>query len=37
MSGAAAAGPPAARELFVRHARRDGRSIAVLRAVYYGD
>jgi len=33
------AGPPsgAARELFVRHARRDGRSVAVLRAVDYGD
>jgi hypothetical protein len=26
-----------ARELFVRHARRDGRSIAILRAVDYGD
>ena len=25
-----------ARELFVRHARRDGRSVAVLRAVDYG-
>lgn len=25
------------RQLFVRHARRDGRSIAVLRAVDYGD
>ena len=25
------------RELFVRHARRDGRSVAVLRAVDYGD
>lgn len=24
-------------ELFVRHAKRDGRSIAVLRAVDYGD
>ena len=24
-------------ELFVRHARKDGRSIAVLRAVDYGD
>ena len=24
------------RELFVRHARRDGRSIAILRAVDYG-
>ena len=28
---------PAAHELFVRHARRDGRSIAILRAVDYGD
>ena len=27
----------AGRELFVRHARRDGRSIAVMRAVDYGD
>ncbi|MDQ5822129.1 MAG: hypothetical protein M3540_11880 [Actinomycetota bacterium] len=27
----------APRELFIRHARRDGRSIAVLRAVDYGD
>ena len=27
---------PAGRELFVRHARRDGRSIVVLRAVDYG-
>jgi len=26
-----------ARELFVRHARRDGRSVAILRAVDYGD
>jgi hypothetical protein len=25
------------RELFVRHARRDGRSIAILRAIDYGD
>ena len=24
-------------ELFVRHAKRDGRSVAVLRAVDYGD
>ena len=32
------ADPQAApRELFVRHARRDGRSIAILRAVDYGD
>ena len=27
----------AGRELFVRHARRDGRSIAVVRAVDYGE
>ena len=26
-----------ARELFVRHARKDGRSVAILRAVDYGD
>jgi hypothetical protein len=25
------------RELYVRHARRDGRSVAILRAVDYGD
>jgi len=34
------AGTPSAaspRELFVRHARRDGRSIAILRAVDHGD
>ena len=31
---AAATGP---QELFVRHAKRDGRSVAVLRAVDYGD
>lgn len=32
--------PPAGtapRELFVRHARKDGRSVAILRAVDYGD
>jgi hypothetical protein len=29
--------PGAPRELFVRHARKDGRSIAVLRAVDHGD
>ena len=34
MSPAAAA---AERELFVRHARKDGRSVAVLRAVDHGD
>jgi hypothetical protein len=27
----------AGRELFVRHARKDGRSVAVLRAIDYGD
>lgn len=25
------------RELFVRHARKDGRSVAIMRAVDYGD
>ena len=34
---AAAAAPSAGRELFVRHARKDGRSVAILRAVDYGD
>jgi len=34
--GAAAAGS-GPQELFVRHAKRDGRSVAVLRAVDYGD
>ena len=34
-ANAASAG--AGRELFVRHARKDGRSVAVLRAVDYGD
>jgi hypothetical protein len=29
-------GTPQGRELFVRHARKDGRSVAVLRAVDYG-
>jgi len=28
---------PAARELFARHAKREGRSVARLRAVDYGD
>lgn len=27
----------AGRQLFVRHARRDGRSLAVMRAIEYGD
>ena len=31
------AAPTAARELFVRHARKDGRSVAVLRAIDNGD
>ncbi len=34
--GSPAAGT-AGRELFVRHARRDGRSVAILRAVDYGN
>jgi hypothetical protein len=34
---AGTAAEPTARELFVRHARRDGRSVAILRAVDYGD
>jgi hypothetical protein len=29
--------PVAARELFTRHARKDGRSVAVVRALDYGD
>jgi hypothetical protein len=29
--------PTTGHELFVRHARRDGRSVAVMRAVDYGD
>jgi hypothetical protein len=33
----AAATLAAGRELFVRHARKDGRSVAVLRALDYGD
>jgi hypothetical protein len=28
--------PAQARELFVRHARKDGRSVAIMRAVDYG-
>lgn len=28
--------PPAGRELFVRHARKDGRSVAVIRAIDHG-
>ncbi len=33
----AAAPSAGGRELFVRHARKDGRSVAVLRAIDYGD
>jgi hypothetical protein len=29
--------PTTGTELFVRHARRDGRSVAVMRAIDYGD
>ena len=29
--------PAQGRELFVRHARKDGRSVAVMRAVDYGE
>jgi hypothetical protein len=37
-TAADAAGAPAAgRELFIRHARKDGRSVAILKAVDYGD
>ena len=35
--GGAAAAATGPHELFVRHAKRDGRSVAVLRAVDYGD
>jgi hypothetical protein len=35
--GGAAATAAEPRQLFVRHARREGRSVAVLRAVDYGD
>ena len=36
-AAATAAAAAAPRELFVRHARKDGRSVAVLRAVDHGD
>ena len=29
--------PTTGQELFVRHARRDGRSVALMRAIAYGD
>lgn len=35
LSETVAVGAP--RELFVRHARRDGRSVAIIRALDYGD
>jgi hypothetical protein len=35
--GGKGTGASAPQELFVRHARRDGRSVAILRAVDYGD
>jgi hypothetical protein len=34
---AAAPAAVAGRELFVRHARKDGRSVAIMRAIDYGD
>ena len=36
-AGSSVGAPTAPRELFVRHARKDGRSVAILRAVDYGD
>jgi hypothetical protein len=36
-AGDSTAALAAGRELFVRHARKDGRSVCVLRAVDYGD
>ena len=35
--GGAAAVATAPRELFVRHAKKEGRSVALLRAIDYGD
>ena len=37
MSGAAASLPDLGRELYVRHARIEGRSVAMLRAIDRGD
>ena len=37
LGGLRAVGNGSGRELYVRHARRDGRSVAILRAVDYGD
>ena len=37
MSAGQPSAATAGRELFVRHARKDGRSVAVLRAVDHGD
>ncbi len=36
-AGQDAAALASGRELFVRHARKDGRSVALLRAIDYGD
>jgi len=36
-AGEAAGEPTSGRKLFVRHARRDGRSVVVMRAVDHGD
>jgi hypothetical protein len=35
--GSTAAPAGRERELFVRHARKDGRSVAIMRAIDYGD
>ena len=32
-----ASAPSSGRELFVRHAKKDGRSVAILKAIDYGD
>ncbi len=37
MSAAVPGAATAGRELFVRHARKEGRSVAILRAIDYGD
>jgi hypothetical protein len=37
VSNALPAAPAAPTQLFVRHARKEGRSVAILRALDYGD
>ena len=37
LGGLRTSGSGGGRELYVRHARKDGRSVAILRAVDYGD